>query len=64
MNRFFFSLLRDLRDGAGCVAFTALHVPIYTLLSIGLFGDDGGNNALIAGMDAFFVVHIVLRNHP
>lgn len=63
-----FPLLRDLRDEAGYVVFTALHVPIYTLLFVGLFGGDGENEALIAGMDAFFVVHgvlhVVFRSHP
>ncbi len=63
-----FPLLRDLRDEVGYVAFTALHIPIYALLFMGLLGGDGENNALIAGMDAFFVVHIILhivfRNHP
>ena len=33
-----FRLLRSLRDEAGCVAFAALHVPIYALLSAGSSG--------------------------
>ncbi len=56
------------RSEAGYVAFAALHVPIYVLLFMGLFDRDGASNALIVGMDAFFVVHVVLhlvfRNHP
>ncbi len=63
-----FPLLRDLRDEAGYVAFTALHVPIYVVLFVGLFGRDGVSNTLMAGMDAFFVIHVILhlvfRNHP
>ncbi len=63
-----FPLLRNLRDEAGYAAFTSLHVPIYALLFVGLFGGDGKNNALIAGLDAFFIIHVVLhvilRNHP
>lgn len=63
-----FPLLRNLRDEAGYVAFAALHVPIYVLLFVGHFGGDGASNALIVGVDAFFIVHVVLhtvfRNHP
>lgn len=53
---------------AGYIAFTALHVPIYALLLWGLFGGDGVNRGLIAGLDVFFVVHaflhLLLRNLP
>jgi len=34
---------------------------------LGIFGDDGGSRALIFGLDAFLVLHVVLhralRNH-
>jgi len=50
------------------VAFAALHVPIYALLLAVLFGDGGASSAVIAGMDAFFVIHVALhvvfRNDP
>lgn len=53
-------------EEAGYVAFAALHVPIYALLFWGLSG--GENLALIAALDAFFVVHailhVLLRNLP
>ena len=53
---------------AGYVAFTALHVPVYALLFMGLLGDEGKDDALIAGLDAFFLVHVLLhvvfRSHP
>ena len=63
-----FPLLRILRDEAGYVAFAALHVPVYALLLAGLFGNGGASGALLAGTDAFLVVHVALhvvfRNHP
>ena len=63
-----FPLLRSLREEAGHVAFTALHVPIYALLLALLFGDGGASSAVIVGMDAFFIIHVALhvvfRNHP
>ena len=53
-------------DEAGHRAFTALHVPIYTLLLSGLHG--GANQGLIVGLDAYFVVHVLLYllliDHP
>jgi len=61
-------LLCDMRDEAGHVAFAALHVPIYVLLFVGLFGREGASDALIFGLNLFFIVHVVLhvifRNHP
>ena len=48
--------------------FAALHVPLYALLLFGLIGGEGESRALIVGLDAFFVVHVVLhwvfRDHP
>jgi hypothetical protein len=48
--------------------FAALHVPLYALLFTGLLGSDGASRMLIVGLDAFFIVHVVLhrvfRDHP
>ncbi len=50
------------------MAFAALHAPIYALLLAVFFGDGGASSAVIAGMDAFFIIHVALRvvfrNHP
>ena len=55
-------------DEAGYVVFTSLHIPLYALLLWGLYGDTGLSRGLILGLDAFFVVHVVLHvlfvNHP
>lgn len=63
-----FPVTSRMGEEAGYVTFTALHVPLYVVLLWGLFGGDGGNRVLLAGLDAFFVVHVVLhvvfRNHP
>lgn len=62
-----FPILNRMRDEAGYLAFTALHVPLYALLFWGLVG-DGANRGLIAVLDVFFIVHVllhlVLYNHP
>ena len=61
-------VLNRMGEGAGCIAFTALHVPIYVFLLWELYDDDGVNRALIAGLDVFLVVHmflhLLLRNIP
>lgn len=63
-----FPWLSGLGEEAGYRAFAALHVPLYALLFLGLLGGDGASRALIVGLDAFFVVHVVLhrvfRDHP
>jgi len=62
-----FPILGGMGEETGYVAFTALHVPLYALLFWGLVV-GGASGRLITGLDAFFVVHlilhIVLRNHP
>lgn len=63
-----FPVTSRMEDEVGYLVFTALHVPIYVLLFWGLYGDDGVNRALIAGLDVFLVVHmflhLLLRNIP
>ena len=63
-----FPLVSGMREESGYVTFAALRVPIYALLLLGLLKDGGTNEALILGLDVFFVVHVVLhlvfRNHP
>ena len=63
-----FSILAKMRDEAGYVVFTALHVPMYALLLWGLYGGGDVNHKLIIGLDIFFVVHVLLHvifyNHP
>lgn len=60
--------LNKLGDEAGYVALTALHLPIYALLLWGLYGEEGVNIGLVVGLDAFFIVHVLLHlifyNHP
>lgn len=63
-----FPVTSKMGDEAGYVAFTAVHVPLYALLLWGLFGGDGVNRGLIVGLDAFFIVHVILHllfiRHP
>ncbi|MGF1470472.1 MAG: DUF6713 family protein [Rubrobacteraceae bacterium] len=63
-----FPMLNNLRDEAGYVVFTALHVPIYVLLLWGLSGAGSVSRGLVFGLDVFFVVHAILHlvfhNHP
>ena len=63
-----FPVTSGMGDEAGYVAFTAVHVPLYALLLWGLFGGDGVNRWLVAGLDAFFIVHVLLHllfiRHP
>ena len=62
-----FPIFNGMKDESGYVAFTALHVPLYALLLVGLVG-DGVSQGLIVGLDIFFIVHVVLHlvfyNHP
>jgi hypothetical protein len=55
--------LSRLNENTGYVVFTALHVPLYLLLLLGLFRDmdDGINRALVVGLDSFLVIHIFLH---
>src|SRR5918997_4430503 len=61
-------ILSGLRDEAGYLAFTSLHVPLYALLFWGLFGAGVVNRGLVVALDAFFIVHlalhVILRNLP
>jgi hypothetical protein len=60
-------VLNRMGDGAGYVAFTALHVPLYALLFWGLSSGEA-SIWLVAGLDVFFVVHVLLHlifyGHP
>lgn len=61
--------LSRLEPSVGYIVFTALHVPLYLLLFWGLFASGNGlNEALIKGMDIFFMVHVLLHllmyRHP
>lgn len=56
-----FPLLSRLRDDAGYLVFTALHVPLYLVLIWGIVGDGGTTLGLIVGLDTFFVVHVLLH---
>lgn len=62
-----FPVLNKMGDESGYVAFTALHIPIYVLLLLGLVG-DGAKRGLIIGLDIFFIVHVFLHlvfySHP
>ena len=54
-----FSVASGMGDEAGYRAFTVLHVPIYALLLWEPCGD--ANRGLIAGLDVFFIVHVLLH---
>ena len=54
-------VLSRLDDRAGYLAFVSLHVPVYAVLLLGLFGGDGANRSLILVLDVFFIVHVVLH---
>lgn len=62
----FFSSMEEQR---GYTAFTAAHVPLYTLIFWGLFSGPGGiNDQLVLALDLFFIVHVGLHilfiRHP
>lgn len=63
-----FVILKDFGDDQAPLAFTALHVPLYLLLFLGLFGAATPNAVLITVLSAFFVVHSLLHvlftRHP
>ena len=61
--------LSQLKPAVGYVVFTGVHVPLYMLLFWGLFASgNGANEALVKGMDIFFIVHVFLHllmyRHP
>lgn len=62
-----FPFTSRMNDEAGYLVFTSVHVPLYVLLLWGLYSDDV-SRGLIVGLDAFFLVHVVLHvlfvNHP
>ncbi len=45
----------------GYLVFTALHIPLLTLLFLELYSKDDLNRGLIKGLDIFFIVHVVLH---
>lgn len=55
-------------EETGYLDFTAVHVPLYALLIWGLFGAGEVNGGLIACLDVFFIVHVLLHllfiDHP
>lgn len=63
-----FPFTSKMGDETGYLTFTAVHIPLYALLIWGLFGGGDVNRALIVGLDAFFIVHVLLHllfiNHP
>ena|SRR5918998_955286 len=63
-----FPLTSRMGEEEGYLTFTSLHIPLYVFLLWGLFGGDNVNRGLIVGLDAFFVVHVLLHllfiNHP
>ena len=63
-----FPVLSTMKDEAGYVLFTVLHIPMYALLIWGIYGGGNVNRGLMIGLDLFFVVHVLLHvilyNHP
>ena len=63
-----FPVTSKMGDEVGYVTFTILHVPLYALLLWELLGGDREDRVLLAGLDVFFVVHVVLHllfiQHP
>lgn len=63
-----FPLLSRLDDARGYLVYTALHVPLYLLLFLFLFAEEGPNLALVRALDLFFMVHVALHllflRHP
>lgn len=62
-------LARISDDRLGYALFTALHVPLYVLILLGLVGGDGAiSRAMVIGIDLFCMLHVVLHiifgNHP
>lgn len=62
-------LARISDDSFGYTLFTALHVPLYVLILLGLIGGDGAiSRAMVIGLDLFCMLHVVLhilfRTHP
>ncbi len=45
----------------GYLIFTAVHIPLFALLFLNLYGADDINKGLVRGLDIFFIVHVVLH---
>ncbi|MEM7345242.1 MAG: DUF6713 family protein [Chloroflexota bacterium] len=58
--------LSSLKEEAAYTIFTALHVPLYLLLFLGIFGI--ASRTVIWALDSFFVIHLFLHilftRHP
>ena len=63
-----FPVLNRMEDETGYLVFTALHIPVYVLLLWGIYGGGDVNHSLVASLDIFFVVHVLLHvvfyGHP
>jgi hypothetical protein len=65
-----FVILSGLGEERAFRIFTALHIPIFFLIFLAVFGTLGSElrDNTIIGLDAFFVVHVVLHilflKHP
>ena len=56
-----FPLTFWLPERPGYLIFTALHVLLFTLLFLNLYGVNGVNRGLVKGLDIFFIVHVGLH---
>lgn len=56
-----FPLTDRLREKTGYLVFTAVHIPLYLVLLLALFGQNGINSGLIMGFDIFFIIHVFLH---
>jgi hypothetical protein len=54
-------LLARLDEKTGYVVFTALHVPLYVVLLLGLCTSSGLNLGLARGLNIFFIIHVFLH---
>ena len=56
-----FPLTSWLPEGWSYFVFTALHIPLLTLLFLELYGKDDIDRGLVKGLDIFFIVHVALH---